>query len=148
MTPVDSIFQGALSKLLVEIFDGPPGNEAYVLNPGDPGLIRQLESIDSAQASKRSMPGNTTIASHADHVHYGLTLINRWAAGEENPWADADWDASWKRTKVDEKQWRELLVKLQQEAKKWQTVVATRAEWNEMTAAGAILAGNSDRLAI
>src|SRR5688500_12582190 len=41
----DTIFQRALSKLLIEIFDGPPGSEAYLLNPGDPGLLRQLESI-------------------------------------------------------------------------------------------------------
>jgi hypothetical protein len=29
----DTLFQRALSKLLVEIFDGPPGNEAFVLKP-------------------------------------------------------------------------------------------------------------------
>ena len=42
MNATDAIFQRALSKLLVEIFDGPPGDEAYLLNPGDPGLLRQL----------------------------------------------------------------------------------------------------------
>jgi hypothetical protein len=78
----DAIFQRALCKLLVEIFDGPPGREAYLLNPGDPGLLRQLESVDARAASTRTMPGKTTIASHVDHVHYGFTLMNRWASGE------------------------------------------------------------------
>ena len=41
MTATDSIFQRALSNMLTEIFDGPPGQEAFVLNPGDPGLLRQ-----------------------------------------------------------------------------------------------------------
>ena len=110
MNSSDAIFQRALSKLLIEIFDGPPRNEAYLLNPGDPGLLRQLESIDARAASTRSMEGRTTVASHVDHVHYGLTLLNRWAAGEANPWASADWDASWKRTTVSEDQWRACAI--------------------------------------
>ena len=97
MNATDSTFKNALCKLLTEIFDGPPGKEAYLLNPGDLGLLRQLDSIDAATASKRPMPGKTTIAAHVDHVHYGFTLMNRWAAGEVNPWADADWNASWQR---------------------------------------------------
>ncbi len=106
MNATDSIFQRALSKLLTEIFDGPPGNEAYLLNPGDVGLLRQLESLDARAASSRPMPGKTTIAAHVDHVHYGFTLLNRWAAGEANPWADADWNGSWQRGNVTPEEWR------------------------------------------
>jgi hypothetical protein len=138
MADADSIFKRALSKLLVEIFEGPPGQEAYVLNPGDPGLLRQLDAIDSGAASSRPMAGKTTIAAHADHVHYGLTLLNRWAAGEENPWAGADWNASWKRTTVSEEQWRTLRENLRREARKWREVVSTRDEWDDVTAAGAL----------
>src|ERR1700758_4648187 len=87
MTSTDSVFQRALSNMLTEIFDGPPGQEAYLLNPGDPGLLRQLDTIDACAASKRPMPGKTTIAAHVDHVHFGLAILNRWAAGEANPWA-------------------------------------------------------------
>ena len=61
MTTTDSIFQRALSDLLTEIFDGPPGQEAYVLNPGDPGLLRQLDAIDARTASQRPGPGRSTI---------------------------------------------------------------------------------------
>jgi hypothetical protein len=138
MNRVDSIFKSALSKLLVEIFDGPPGQEAFLLNPGDPGLLRQLEALDAKAASSRPMPGKTTIAAHADHVHYGLTLLNRWIAGEENPWAGADWEASWKRGKVTEEQWRTLLANLRREVAAWQKAVAARTEWNDIEAAGAL----------
>ena len=134
----DSIFQRALCKLLTEIFDGPPGDEAYLLNAGDPGLLRQLESVDAAVASSRPMPGKTTIAAHVDHVHFGLTLLNRWAAGEANPWADADWDASWQCTTVTEHQWRTLRDRLRNESKKWQNVASTRSDWDDITAAGAL----------
>lgn len=138
MPAADDTFQRALSKLLIEIFNGPPGEEAYILNAGDPGLLRQLDSIDAAAASARPMPGRTTIAAHADHVHYGLTLLNRWAAGEANPWADADWDASWKRTAVSEEAWRDLLERLRDEADSWRRTVDNRTDWNDMSAAGAL----------
>lgn len=138
MQVADSIFREALSKLLTEIFDGPPGVEAFILNPGDPGLLRQLDSIDARSASTRPMPGKTTIAAHVDHLHYGFTLMNRWAAGEPNPWASADWEASWQRTSVTEEQWRELRENLRSQAQAWQTAFGNRTEWDGISAAGAL----------
>ena len=134
MPTTDSVFQRALS----EIFDGPPGQEAYVLNPGDPGLLRQLDGIDASAASQRPMPGKTTIAAHVDHLHFGLAILNRWAAGEENPFAGADFNASWQRTAVNEGQWRTLRDNLRQEAEKWRGVVAARTSWDDMAASAAL----------
>jgi hypothetical protein len=138
MTTSDSIFQRALSNMLTEIFDGPPGQEAYVLNPGDPGLLRQLDSIDASAASKRPMPGKSTIAAHIDHLHFGLSILNRWMAGEANPWAGADGNASWQRTTVTEDEWQTLRGALRDEADKWRKVVATRTSWDDMRAAVAL----------
>jgi hypothetical protein len=138
MNANDSVFQLALGKMLVEIFDGPPGSEAYVLNPGDPGLLRQLDSIDARAASTRPMPGRTTIAAHVDHVLFGLTLMNRWAAGEPNPFAGADWNASWQRTTVTADQWRTLVGNLREQAETWRKHVAARTEWDDVAAAGAL----------
>ena len=138
MTTTDSIFQLALSKLLTEVFDGPPGQEAYLLNPGDPGLLRQLDKIDASAASKQSIPGKATIAAHVDHVYFGLSILNRWAAGEANPWAGADWTASWQRTAVTEDRWRTLRDGLRHEAEKWRKVVATRTSWDDLAAAAAL----------
>jgi hypothetical protein len=138
MTSADSIFRRRLITLLTEIFNGPPGSEAYVLNPGDPGLIRQLNSIDAATASARPMPGKTTIASHVDHLAHGLSLMNRWAAGDENAFADADWNASWQRTTVSDEQWQTLRSRLAAEAAAWQKVVESRTEWDDVSASGAL----------
>jgi hypothetical protein len=138
MNAPDSVFQKALSNLLIEIFNGPPGQAAFVLNPGDPGLLRQLEAISAATASTRPMPGKTTIAAHVDHVHYGMSLLNRWAGGETNPWASADWEASWQRGEVNEAQWNTLRESLRRAAEDWQKHVAARAEWDNMAAAGAL----------
>jgi hypothetical protein len=138
MNAVDSIFQRAILKQLTEIFDGPPGKEAYLLNPGDPGLLRQLDTITAAQASVRPCPGRTTIASHVDHVHFGLTLLNRWAENERDFWTDADWEASWKRAVVTEQQWKKLRDALRQEYKKWHAAMASRSHWDETSASGAL----------
>jgi hypothetical protein len=134
----DTVFLRALTTLLTEIFDGPPGKQAYLLNPGDPGLLRQLETIDARAASTRPMPGKTTIASHVDHVHYGFTLMNRWAAGDSNAWADADWEASWQHTTVTDDEWRSLRDNLRRQAETWRQAVATRTAWDDTSAAGAL----------
>ena len=138
MPTPDQFFHRSISKLLVELFDGPPGSEAYILNPGDPGLLRQLESVSAEIASSRPMPGRTTVAAHVDHVCYGLSLLNRWAAGEANPFADADWAASWKRGTVTEAQWRQVRDELRRQAATWQEQLAKRTEWDDISAAGAI----------
>ena len=138
MPTTDSVFQRALSNLLTEIFDGPPGQEAYLLNPGDPGLLRQLDTIEASAASKRPMPGKTTIAAHVDHVHVGLANLNRWAGGEPNPYAGADWNGSWQRGTVTADQWRTLRDGLRHEAGKWRKVVAGRTNWDDLGAAAAL----------
>jgi hypothetical protein len=138
MTTPDSIFQRALSNMLTEIFDGPPGQDAYVLNPGDAGLLRQLETIDARTASTRPTPGRASIAAHVNHLQFGLALLNRWAAGEENPWAGADFNASWQRNEVSEDQWRTLRDTLRRDAESWRASIATRASWDDLAAAAAL----------
>jgi hypothetical protein len=134
----DTIFQRAVTKLLAEIFEGPSGEEAYILNPGDPGLLGELESISASTASGLPVKGKSTIAAHTDHVHYGLSLLTRWAAGEANPWADADWNASWRRTTVSEEQWRTLRDNLRRQAEAWRKSASAFSAWDDITAAGAI----------
>ena len=138
MTTTDSVFQQALSNMLTEIFNGPPGQEAYVINPGDPGLLRQLDSIDASTASKPLVPGRSTIAAHVDHLEFGLAILNRWMAGEANPWAGADWNGSWQRTTITEERWSTLRAKFRREAETWRQVVAARTTWDGMAAAAAL----------
>ena len=108
----------SLAGLFSELVDGPPQTAAYVLNRGDVGLLRSLDKLSPAAASA-THGGGASIAAHVDHIRYGLSLLNRWAKGE-NPWADADWGASWKRNKVDERQWADLRDRLCREIAAWQ----------------------------
>ncbi|CAA9310530.1 MAG: hypothetical protein AVDCRST_MAG89-1087, partial [uncultured Gemmatimonadetes bacterium] len=67
-------------------------------------------------------------AAHVEHLRYGLRLMNRWAAGEENPFADADWTASWKRTTVSDAEWERLRAGLREEAHRWLAALQTPRE--------------------
>jgi hypothetical protein len=105
MTPPADVFLPSLAQLWSELVEGPAG-EAFVLNPGDPGLLRALDRIDASAASRPASAGGASIAAHVDHLCYGIELLNRWSDGEPNPWANADWTVSWKKTVVDDGEWQ------------------------------------------
>jgi len=114
-----------LARLFAELVDGPPtAGEAFMLNSGDAGLLRSLHKIAAADAS-RSVHDGATIAAHAQHVRYGLSLMNRWAAEGGNPFADAKWDEAWKISTVDAPAWREIRDGLRDEVRRWLTVLQT-----------------------
>jgi hypothetical protein len=138
MKETDGVFQRAVSKLLTEVFDGPAGDEAYVVNPGDPGLIRQLEAISAATASQQPIPGKPSIAAHVHHLHFGLSVLNRWLSGEENPWANADFNESWRRIAVTDAEWDALRESLRKEADRWRSAVIARSKWDDISGAAAL----------
>ena len=106
-----------LATLFSELVYGAPRSGAYMLNPGDAGLLTSLDSLSAAAASATDS-GGAPIAAHVDHLCYGLSLMNRWSAGE-NPWDDADWRPSWRRSRVNDAEWRQLRADLGEEAHRW-----------------------------
>jgi hypothetical protein len=106
-----------LATLFSELVDGAPASGGYMLNPGDEGLLRSLNKLSAAAASAVT-PTGTCIAAHVDHLRYGLSLMNRWHAGE-NPFKEADWSASWRKAAVSEDEWQTLRAQLRVEAARW-----------------------------
>jgi hypothetical protein len=106
-----------LPTLLSELVDGASKSESYTLNGGDPGLLRSLDKLSATAASAITRTGSS-IAAHVDHLRYGLSLMNRWSAGE-NPFTDADWSTSWRHTRVTAAQWKQLRDDLSAEAHRW-----------------------------
>jgi hypothetical protein len=132
-----------LAALFEELIDGPKGEEAYMLNRGDVGLLRSLDKLSAREASV-GQDGGASIAAHVDHVRYGLSLFNRWSNGE-NPFASADWSSSWRKTTVSDTQWQRLRDELRGEARRWGTTLKTprdvsRVELNGIVATIAHLA--------
>jgi hypothetical protein len=115
-----------LGTLFAELVEGASTEGGYMLNSGDEGLLRSLERLSAAQAS-RLTPTGSTIAAHVDHVRYGLSLMNRWSKGE-NPFGSADWSGSWRKASVSESDWRQRLAELREEAERWLTVLRTPRE--------------------
>lgn len=111
----------SLSRLLSELVDGTPPTGGYMLNRGDVGLLRSLDRISAVEASTIANDGSS-IAAHVDHVTYGISLFNRWARGED-PWHDADWAASWRRTSVNDEGWQASRTALASELRQWLGVI-------------------------
>lgn len=127
-----------LASLFSELVDGVRvKGTAYVLNSGDVGLLRSLDAISAVDAS-RSVNGGATIAAHAQHVRYGLSLMNRWASQGGNPFADATWDAAWKVSAVDDETWREIRDGLRHETQRWLQALSSPREATETEVTGLI----------
>ena len=135
----------ALAALFSELAEGAntPGG-AYILNSGDAGLLRSLDELPVADAS-RSLTGGATVAAHAQHLRYGLSLMNRWAREGGNPFADAKWDEAWKTTVVTASEWKEIRDGLREEVQRWKEALATPREVTEVELRG--LAGSIAHLA-
>jgi hypothetical protein len=116
---------GLLFAELVHGANNPVG--AFMLNSGDVGLLKSLDTLSAADAS-RSVNEGATIAAHAQHLRYGLSLMNRWAREGGNPFADATWDAAWKISGVDDAAWAEIRKGLGEEAGQWLEALKTPRE--------------------
>jgi hypothetical protein len=118
----------SLAHLLGELASGAPsGGGAFVLNSGDTGLLRSLDTLDAAQAST-SVNGGASVAAHATHLQYGLSLMNRWAREGGDPFADATWDQAWKTREVSGAQWQQIRDGLRRELAEWAQVLAQPRE--------------------
>jgi len=131
-----AVFREALVGLLRELVDGPPGDVAFIVNPGDPGILASLARLSAADVSVRP-GGRSSVAAHVQHLRYGFELLNRWARGE-NPFAEATYARSWGLQQVSDEEWRELRSALDREVRSWMSAVSERQDWDSMTLSGAM----------
>jgi hypothetical protein len=124
------IVQDVMRTLLLELLDGPPGDSAFTLNRGDRGLVASLEALPSAAASARP-GGRSSVAAHVEHLRYGLELRNRWARGED-PWATANWSASWTRQSVSEQEWQARRDAFAHQARAWLAALDQPRAWTQV----------------
>lgn len=116
-----------LTRLFSELTQGTNPQGGFILNPGDVGLIRSLDRLSAADAS-RAANGGATIAAHTEHLRYGLSLMNEWATNGGNPFADAQWGEAWKVSAVDDARWRDIRDGLRTAVDRWQQALAAPRE--------------------
>jgi hypothetical protein len=127
-----------LTCLFSELVDGASRQtSAFILNGGDAGLMRSLDNLSAADAS-RSVNGGATIAAHAQHLRYGLSLMNRWASEGGDPFADATWDEAWKTSAVTEPEWSKICSGLRDETHRWLTTLKTPRDLSESEFTGMV----------
>ena len=101
------------------------------------GLLRSLDKLSADDAS-RSVNDGATIAAHAQHVRYGLSLMNRWANEGGNPFADAKWDEAWKTSDVDATEWENIRNGLREEAHRWLQALSSPRDVTDVELAGMV----------
>jgi len=117
-----------LSHLFAELVDGVTSKRGgFMLHTCDAGMPVSLDNL-SAEGASLATYGGATIAAHTQHVRYGLSLMNQWAAEGGNPFANAKWDEAWKVARVDANQWEEIRDGLRQETQRWSQVLKTPRE--------------------
>ena len=120
-----------LARLFAELVDGTGAFDGgYILNTGDVGLVKSIEKLSAADASRSTNDG-ATIAAHVQHERYGLSLMNRWATEGGNPFADAKWDEAWKTREVDARTWDEIRNGFAGEARRWLEALRAPREVSE-----------------
>ena len=124
-----------LTALLNELVHGTAPTGGYMLNKGDVGLLRALDTLSAEQAS-RVVSGGSSIAAHVDHCTYYIVLMNRWAAGEKNPWKGADWAASWRRATVNEDAWAKSRAAFADELRAWTAYIKEPHDVEEQALTG------------
>jgi hypothetical protein len=109
---------------------------AYLLNPGDPGFIETLKGLSAETVSRPPRRGGKPIVAHANHVLFGWELIVRALDGDPSAFATADWSVAWQLERVDDREWRALLERMEKAAKRILEFGNDFPSWDEVMFTG------------
>lgn len=128
-------FAPVLAKIFAELTTGAAKTGGFVLNGGDAGLLASLDKLSATDASQNAQAG-ASVAAHAEHLRFGLSLMNRWATEGGNPFAGAKWYEAWNVTTADEARWKAIRDGLRKEVEAWQQALRTPREVEEIELSG------------
>ena len=129
--------RSAVATLLREILDGSSEGAGWVLNPSDPGLLGSLAEVSASDASVVPAGGSSSTAAHAEHLRYGLSLLNAIEPGK-NPFAEADWSIAWRTRQVSDEEWARIRAGLADEAATWQARFTSLLDAGELELTGVL----------
>lgn len=135
-TSLGTHVSNALRTLLSETMFRADPRGGFILNRGEPGLVDTLKSLSAQTVSKTPRPGRKPIVSHANHVLFGLGLLNRAVHGDGKAFEGADWDMAWELVQVDDRQWADLLQQLDKTASDLLEAAPKLMQWSEIMLTG------------
>jgi len=131
-----TIETAALTKAALALYEegylGPrdPKGTWFVDNDPACGFIGTIEALSATEASRQASAGDPlTVASHAEHLRFALSLANRAARGE-NAYSGVKWADSWARRSVTEKEWRDLVAGLRAEFEAFRDSLSKGGLWD------------------
>jgi hypothetical protein len=92
------------------------------------GLLASLDGVTASQASSVPAPGRTSVAAHAEHVRFTLSVVNAWGRGEQ---PQVDWADSWATSSLTESEWDALRTDIRHEFETTIAGVQSRTAWRE-----------------
>ena len=104
-----SIAKNQLKEILAEGFNSPHGTGYFTSASDDAGLNNALKGLNASQASRKTQPGGSSIASHANHLVFAFEAFIDWIEKKDNK---RDWAESWSVKDVNEFQWSDLVERL------------------------------------
>ncbi|HVJ79955.1 MAG TPA: hypothetical protein VNC50_02700 [Planctomycetia bacterium] len=131
-----SLVSAALKTLLSETMFRADARAGYILNRGEPGFIETLKTLSAKTASTPPREGGKPICSHANHVLYGLELMDRALHGDAKAFENTDWDAAWRLVSVTEAEWSDLIARLDRTGRSVLEAAPKVPSWNEITLTG------------
>jgi hypothetical protein len=133
---LETLVSRGLQTLASETLFRASEKGGFLLNPGDPGFVETVRALSAEQASKSPGPGRKPIAAHANHVLYGLSLLNRALGGDPSGYATADWSLAWKLERVTDDEWQQLVADLDREAAAFRQSAGETRDWSEIMLTG------------
>ncbi len=130
------VISASLQTLLSETLFRADARGGYILNRGEPGFVETLKTLSAEAASTPPGPGRKPAVSHANHVLYGLTLMNRAVSGDAHAFEGADWNAAWQLERVTAAEWSQLLGELEAAARQLVETAPKHREWNQVMLTG------------
>lgn len=134
--PLTTHISRSLKTLLSETLFRADSRGGFILNRGEPGLLDTFKSLSAQSASKAPAPGRKPVCSHANHVLFGLELIDRAIHGDEKAFDGADWDVAWRLEGVDDRQWADLVQRFEKTAGSVLESAPQHTDWNEIMLTG------------
>ena len=118
-----------LLALLTETFGSGDNPEGTMYLDRGAGLFDSVASLSAAQASRKIIPGGTTIAAQVNHSLYYLEVLERYMQGET---PKTDWSESWHLQTVDETTWQALKEKLDETYRRISATLQTQDDWDKL----------------